>query len=225
MGRDFIAKFNMSSKMAFAPGVSMLEDCEGSMMWVGLGTGADWYVGFSDGTCLFGRKCLRLMTRATDPEVNDYCGAHRDCPLPEAKVLALSGRMAIPIVAKVALVRLYLEWYNGGSKYGGGLQWSSAIKTIGVLNSVGGFTTVDGLGHGLLENSWMEYKVVLDRGTKRYRYVEVNGVRSIQTGLLYETADAENLRLAGTRMYVYTALAEAATVDFDAMYVGSITDL
>lgn len=225
MGRDFIGKLNVGSKMIFSPGISMLEDCEGSMMWVGGGTGGDWSVGFTDSDCLFGEKSLRLVTRVTGASAGDLVYCIRYVPVPESLVLVFQGRMAAPVLAKVSAFRVFIDFYIGGKKYTGSVKVEMLTGNVQLRNSAGAYVTVSELGQGYLGNAWLDWKIVVDRETKRYLYVEINGVRSDQSGVLDDAADANGGRAVRAILYVHCALNEPGTVDFDSMYVGSLTEL
>lgn len=217
MSRDHFTADLLTDKSAFTRDVLLLDNCEGTCLWTGEGTGADFTADFLAAAARRGLKGLRIKTRVTTPAAGDAVGAYRYFSCPETGVLLLRSWIALPTPGDVAALDFVSAIGHGVTMAYGGIWCNVTAGTTHRIDDTGGYTACPTLDFTWRAGGWHCFEFAVDRRNHNYLFVGVDGARLDLTGIPYFTYAAPPTISSHMLFDVYTAADAPATLYADDM--------
>lgn len=225
MPRDHLGNFNVSSDLAFARGVLLLDDCEGALVFGATGTGADFSCEKHADGAYYGDKGLVLKTRATDPAEDDVVNAVRFVPYGASGLLVTRMLVGLPDVSDVKDVTLYCNRKDGVAHYQSGITYRPNVPALYYRNSAGAIAEITGYDATVPDGQWFLMEVAVDLSEGQYVSCMVNGIESDLGGLEFYEVGASGERSLQLQITVKAAGANQATAYVDMIYAGEFLHL
>ena len=119
------------------------DDCEGVFLWKSQGTGADWTADYDETIAYVGAHSLRLVTKSTDPAIDDYAAIHKNLWVPPYKRLSLSFTFYRSVGTNSDLIAS-LYWYDGVNAHCAALKFLTSGSAIHYFDSGGIYQAITG---------------------------------------------------------------------------------
>lgn len=225
MGRDHLGQFQMGSDLAFARGVLLLEDCEGTFNWIASGTGGDDVHAFATAAAFMGGHGMQLKTRTTGTSPNDILTASKNFSFPESGLLVARCRLAMVQQAAIKYVGFRVGFCAGAEVYQARLKHTPATPKVEYQEAGGADVPVAGMGFVTLDGAFCTLELVVDCLANKYVSLAWNGVRADLAGVALFDGGAASIRYAYVALDVVTVGAAPAEMYVDSVYVGEFLDL
>jgi hypothetical protein len=225
MGREFIGRRCLSERMGFGRGVLFLENCEGTCNWIATGTGGNDWHGFTTTAAFRGKYGVRLKTRTTAPEADDWVQMARTVSYPESGLLVLRLRWSVLAKNQAKWVVVGLVADDGNRRYEAFLRLSTSASVVHYGNAAGGFTQIGEMSQTFVSLAWYAVELVIDCRAHQWIEVIFGGVRKSLAGVALYDAGATAGRGTTCLVRVTTREAGPAEVVVDDVYVGELLEV
>jgi len=215
--RDHLGNELLSKTQAFARGIYLLEDCEGTFHWDITATGLDYTCDFNSIAACFGTYGLRMITRTTTPTANDYVKVKRHFGIPPAGLLVVRTKVTSPDWAHVQDVILRLDDEDGATSQSGIFRFTPATPACTYFDDTGGYTTLPGMDLVFSNGTWLNFAMAIDCIEKEYIWCEIAGVHVDLPGIPLYLWGAATTSEIGFSLTVMSNGTDQATLYADAI--------
>jgi len=225
MSRDHLGQFMMASNLAFARGVLLLEDSEGTFTWTPSGTGGDDVHAFATAAAFMGLNGIQLKTRTTSAAADDLLSVQKWCQFPESGLLVLRARIASPALAAVKAIYLTASVHDGALNAQGQMMWSPNTPRVAYQNLAGAAVPITEMAFTTENLAFITLELVLDLDAMNYIAIAWNGIRKLLPAIPMYAVGSSALREVILGVSVTSIAAAPAQAYVDTVYAGEFLDL
>lgn len=223
--RDHFGNNMLSSDLAFAKGIKILDDCEGTCNWLKSADDANATVTYETVAAWTGTKGLQLYSGNDSAAANDEVQAYKLCDLSESGIIVFRSKICMPDVSEVDQLIIDIIIYDGTKIYTGQLLYKPNEPKVYYLNSAGTFTEITEMAFGSTDGCWFTMELVIDQLAKQYIQVSCFGITVDLSGvdMLDGGATTDHYMAFSIRTW---ATAEApSTIYADSIYLGEYINI
>lgn len=150
------------------------DDCEGVFLWKSQGSGADWTADYDETIAYVGAHSLRLVTKSTDPAIDDYVAAHKNLWVPPYRMLTFIFCFYRSAGTNSDLIASF-KWYDGANAHAAALKFLTSGSAIHYLDSGATYKTVtDWKWNTGTVKRWNFCSLTLNLANNEYAQLTVN---------------------------------------------------
>jgi len=223
--RDHLGQFQIAGNLNFARGIHLLDDCEGAMNWILMGTGLDPSVEFIPEAAFSGSHGMALTTNEIGPAENDTATAYKVFALPESGLIVFRFRFTCPVIATVKTVAISIIVGNGTDVWHARATWNQVTGAITYLNAAAA-EVASGCSTQITNSMvWSTFELTIDTKTHLYKHISIGDSRVKDLNVSMFNTGASTQKLVETEIIVKAVAAAKATVYADTFYAGEFIDL
>ena len=168
MGIEYLRPSLISLQNSISKKVLLLDDCEGTTLFVASGTGDDFSAANHADARYHGSKGLKLLTKETTPAENDYISAFRYVCLPRSGIYSASFRFSLPDASDVKYLQFGFYTDKGGYLYYPSLTIYPNTKKFYFTNSAGSDEDVCTTTYSCTDNTFHTIELQINISTAKY---------------------------------------------------------
>lgn len=222
MGEEYKRDISIVGMIPTLGPIVLFDDMEGLLKWDKDGTGTGYDVTKDDTVAYYGNSCLKMVTRAATPGVNDQVQAKRRLYQMPPGRYRVEMIFMCPDWSKVGKIEVYSQAWTAVGTWVAAMQYDGSTNKWMYNDSGGEFAEVPGGSQNLkCANAWHRMAFEYDRIKGEY---------------IRLTSDSLEIDLRGVGMYTdggaaeehriwiigYTAIAAQATLYLDNVLVKTI---
>lgn len=210
----------------FTRGVTLLDDCEGTLAWSKSGTGSDFSVAYDTAAAFVGLKGLHLATKTTTPAEDDYVRVYRYLEWTETGLLVVRARFASPDISDVKEIHAIITNDDGSFLHQGEVKWDSSDGRVKRRTGSAAWQNTAVLSGALADGQWNSMEIVVDVTEEKWVYVRMFGQKvDLSDAGLWWNSGAGGYKALSVEFTCVAVGANVAELYVDQIYVGEHIDL